>query len=78
MGIPLIDKIEPKNNGNFPLVDAKDVQMPDGKRLDEFAETVGASIQFCKAVTQEEYDAIVAAGQYDPTIAYLIVGAGVW
>lgn len=34
--IPLIDKIKPKNNGNFPLVDAEDVLMPNGKRLSEF------------------------------------------
>ena len=33
MAITLIDKIKPKNNGTFPLVDAADVLMPDGKRL---------------------------------------------
>ena len=33
--IPLIDKIKPKNNGNFPLVDAEDVLMPDGSRLSD-------------------------------------------
>lgn len=33
--IPLIGGITPKNNGNFALVDAKDVQVDDkGKRLD--------------------------------------------
>lgn len=36
MAITLIDKIKPKNNGKFPLVDAEDVLMPDGKRLSEF------------------------------------------
>lgn len=35
MAITLIDKIKPKNNGTFPLVDAEDVLMPDGKRLSE-------------------------------------------
>ena len=35
MSIYLIDKIKPKNNGNFPMVDAADVEMPDGKRLSE-------------------------------------------
>lgn len=35
MSIELIDKIKPKNNGSFPLVDAEDVLMPDGKRLSE-------------------------------------------
>lgn len=35
MSIELIDKIKPKNGKDFPLVDAEDVLMPDGKRLDE-------------------------------------------
>lgn len=35
MPIEIIDKIKPKNNGSFPLMDAADVQMPDGKRLTE-------------------------------------------
>lgn len=34
MAIELISKIKPKNNGEFPLVDAADVEMPDGTRLD--------------------------------------------
>lgn len=36
MPIELIDKIKPKNGGKFPLMDAADVEMPDGKRLSEF------------------------------------------
>ena len=35
MSIELIDKIKPKNNGSFPLVDACDVEMADGSRLEE-------------------------------------------
>ena len=35
MAIELIDKIKPKNNGSFALVDAADVALPNGKRLDE-------------------------------------------
>jgi hypothetical protein len=35
MAIELIDKIKPKNNGSFPMVDAEDVLMPSGKRLSE-------------------------------------------
>lgn len=42
MAITLIDKIKPKNNGTFPLVDAEDVLMPDGKRLSE--EAFGGSV----------------------------------
>lgn len=36
MAIELISKIKPKNNGDFPMVDAEDVEMPDGTRLSEF------------------------------------------
>lgn len=36
MAIELIDTIKPKNNGRFPIVEAEDVLMPDGKRLDEY------------------------------------------
>lgn len=33
MPINLIDKIKPANGGSFPMVDAADVEMPDGSRL---------------------------------------------
>lgn len=36
MAIELIDKIKPKNNGSFPMVDAADVEMPDGTRLSDY------------------------------------------
>ena len=35
MAVEVIDKIKPKNNGNFALMDAADVEMPDGTRLDD-------------------------------------------
>ena len=35
MAIELMDKIKPKGGGNFPMVDAADVEMPDGTRLSE-------------------------------------------
>ena len=35
MSVEVIDKIKPKNNGDFPLVDAADVEMPDGSRLSD-------------------------------------------
>ena len=45
MAIFLISKIKPKN-GTSPMVDAADVEMPDGKRLSEvdFSGGQGASI----------------------------------
>lgn len=33
MPINLIDKIKPANSGSFPMVEAADVEMPDGSRL---------------------------------------------
>lgn len=44
MAIELIDKIKPKNNGSFPLIDASDVVMGDGTRLDEKIEYVNNGI----------------------------------
>lgn len=35
MAIELIDKIKPKNNGTFPMVEASDVDMGNGERLPE-------------------------------------------
>lgn len=43
MSIELIDKIKPKNNGTFPLVDACDVEMEDGRRLEDAVKTHTAS-----------------------------------
>lgn len=42
MAIELIGKIKPKNNGSFAMVDAADVEMPDGTRLSEAALGGGA------------------------------------
>lgn len=45
MAIELIDKIKPKNGGEFALVDAADVELPDGKRLSQFVtETRGIDL----------------------------------
>ena len=46
MAITLIDKIKPKNGGKFPLVDAEDVLMPDGKRLSEFNPSIEVDASF--------------------------------
>lgn len=35
MAIEVIAKIKPKNNGDFALVDAKDIELPDGSRLSD-------------------------------------------
>lgn len=36
MSIPITDKLKPSGIGGFALMDAEDVEMPDGSRLSEF------------------------------------------
>ena len=62
MPIPLIDKIKPKNNGNFALVDAIDVEYKSG-RLTDYLPVF---------LTQEEYDAMKAAGELNANTPYFI------
>lgn len=51
----LIDKIKPKDNKDFALVDAEDVEMPDGTRLSEFA-VDGGEDGYSPTVEVEEID----------------------
>lgn len=64
MAIELIGKIKPKNNGTFAMVDAVDVEMPDGSRLSDM---------IFKPVTEEEYEALKDAGELNETTLYMIV-----
>lgn len=41
MSIPITDKFKPKNNGSFALMDAADVEMPDGTRLGDMDLSAG-------------------------------------
>ena len=42
-GIEVIGTIKPKNNGSFPVAEAKDIQVSeDGKRLDKVLEEIGS------------------------------------
>ena len=41
MSIPITDKFKPKNNGSFALMDAADVEMPDGTRLGDLDLSTG-------------------------------------
>lgn len=43
MAIELIDTLAPKNNGTFPMVNAKDVDV-DGKRLPEKLKELEAAV----------------------------------
>jgi hypothetical protein len=77
MAIELIDKIKPKNGGSFPLVEAADVEMPDGKRLDQIAgkikdENSGAAIRVWFG-TEAAYEALESAGLVEDDVWYNIL-----
>ena len=44
MAIELIAKIKPKNNGDFSMVDAVDVEMADGTRLEDTAAKLASTL----------------------------------
>lgn len=54
--VELISGITPKNSGSFPLIHAKDVEMPDGTRLSEFKTVMENYI--------DEYIAAALGGDY--------------
>lgn len=62
MSVEVIDKIKPKNNADFPLVDAGDIEMPDGTRLSdhdflEFSELLEAvNVALAQAKESGEFD----------------------
>lgn len=62
MAIELIAKIKPKNNGNFPMVDAEDVAYKEGRIADY--------MPIC--LSRAEYEALVAEGNINNTTPYLI------
>ena len=68
MAIELIAKVKPKNGSSFALVDAVDVEMPDGTRLSDRPRLL--------PVTQDEYDALVKAGTVQTDVLYMIVRDG--
>lgn len=45
MAIGVTGKFKPKNNGAFALMDAADVEMPDGSRLDKLPEAIPAQVE---------------------------------
>lgn len=74
MALKLYDKLKPA--GGFALVNAEDVEMPDGKRLDESMEDAGQLLDENTGQrlrlwygTQEEYDALEV---HDPDVLYNI------
>lgn len=66
MAIGITGKFKP--DGDFPLMDAVDIEMPDGTRLPDFFDSLFVPI------SQADYDALVAAGTVDESKYYMIVG----
>ncbi|MBQ8498092.1 MAG: hypothetical protein IJ489_11655 [Clostridia bacterium] len=54
--VELISGLTPKNSGDFPLIQAKDVEMPDGTRLSELKTVMENYI--------DEYIAAALGGDY--------------
>ncbi|KFI91141.1 hypothetical protein BISA_1738 [Bifidobacterium saguini DSM 23967] len=53
MAIELIDTLTPKNNGTFPMVNAKDVDV-DGKRLPERLQELEAAAGSIESATNDD------------------------
>lgn len=74
MPIPLIDKVSPKNNGTFPMVDAKDVALNSdlNQRANNALCKPINSIMYTKVriVTKGEYFSL--GNNYEKDVLYLI------
>ena len=73
MAIELIGKIKPKNNGTFSMVDATDVEMPDGSRLTAHLEAkdtaVSAQITALGAKDTAIEQQLAALGEQDTALS---------
>lgn len=67
MAIDVIDKLKPKNNGTFPLLDAVDVEMSDGSTVEESITRLNTDVKAIEKVTELPENP-------DPNTLYLIVG----
>ena len=64
MAIEITGKFKPKSGKTFSIIDAVDVEMPDGGRLPDYMPV---------AITQEDYDKLVANGTVNNKTPYLII-----
>lgn len=71
MSIYLIDKIK-HANGTDPVVDAEDVVLQSGERLEDVVSDLRSGGGFV-ALTQAQYTALAAASMLDDATHYLIV-----
>lgn len=60
MPIPITDKLKPKNNGTFALMDAEDIAFKEG-RLNEYMPVV---------ISKADYDALPEKNPNTPYLVY--------
>ena len=75
--VELISGITPKNNGDFPLVNAKDVQMPDGSRLSELESKVCFTTDETLTLSKHNVLSVNTAKEPDPDNTLPITSAAV-
>lgn len=63
MPVGMPDKLKPLNNGEYALMDAEDVEMPNGSRLPD-------CLPVC--LTLDEYNELVKSGGINANTPYLI------
>lgn len=67
--IELIGGLKPKNNGSFPLMEAKDIQVDsEGTRLDAALNGINTSV----ILTLAEYQELENNGQLKETTSYIV------
>lgn len=67
--IELIGGLKPKNNGSFPLMEAKDIQVDsEGTRLDDALNRINTSV----VLTLAEYQELENNGQLKETTSYIV------
>jgi hypothetical protein len=75
--VELISGITPKNNGDFPLVNAKDVQMPDGSRLSDLESKVCFKTDETLTLSGDNVLSVNTAKEPDPDNTLPITSAAV-
>lgn len=74
MAIEVISKIKQKNNGDFPLMDAKDVELNDGRSVEEALQYIEATFDVASnAITG--LDNIKTTGAYNVKVNLMMEGA---
>lgn len=76
--IQLISGITPKNNGDFPLVNAKDVYVDDNTRLNtaigKVEDTATGDLCNISILTQAEYQELINSGTVNNLTIYFVQG----